>query len=148
MKWIVLPYSESYFEETKYMLVKFYQFSCYQEYYKTNSIRKRVWIVYNFSAFVISQRSCRNSLLCAHFLSIYSKLDESSRGIWAETAGKNCNRVRYYCASMLKLRNNIIIWMFYHREIITGKHCDEMDARARRIQLVFITCEKNTYFSV
>ena len=26
MKWIVLPYSESYFEETKYMLVKFYQF--------------------------------------------------------------------------------------------------------------------------
>ena len=26
MKWIVLPYSESYFEETKYILVKFYQF--------------------------------------------------------------------------------------------------------------------------
>ena len=25
MKWIVLPYSESYFEETKYILVQFYQ---------------------------------------------------------------------------------------------------------------------------
>ena len=33
MKRIVLPYSESYFEETKYMLVKIYQFSCNQEYY-------------------------------------------------------------------------------------------------------------------
>ena len=33
MKWIVLPYSESYFEETNYILVKFYQFSCIQEYY-------------------------------------------------------------------------------------------------------------------
>ena len=30
MKWTVLPYSESYFEETKYMLVKFYKFSCNQ----------------------------------------------------------------------------------------------------------------------
>ena len=69
MKWLVLPYSESYFEETTYMLVKFYQFSCNQEYYKTNSIRKRVWIVYNFSALVICQRSCRISVLCAHFLS-------------------------------------------------------------------------------
>ena len=68
MKWIVLAYSESYFEETKYILVKFYQFSCIQEYYLTNSIRKRVWIVYNFSAFVICQRSCRISVLCAHFL--------------------------------------------------------------------------------
>ena len=38
MKWLVLPYSESYFEETTYMLVKFYQFPCNQEYYKTNSI--------------------------------------------------------------------------------------------------------------
>ena len=33
MEWIVLPYSESYFEETKYILAKFYQFSCTQEYY-------------------------------------------------------------------------------------------------------------------
>ena len=33
MKWIVLPYSESYFEETKYNSVKFYQFSCIQRYY-------------------------------------------------------------------------------------------------------------------
>ena len=33
MKLIVLPYLESYFEETKYNLVKFYQFSCIQEYY-------------------------------------------------------------------------------------------------------------------
>ena len=31
MKWIVSSYSESYFEETKYILVKFYQFSCIQE---------------------------------------------------------------------------------------------------------------------
>ena len=32
---------------------------------QTNSIRKRVWIVYyNFSAFVICQRSCRISVLC------------------------------------------------------------------------------------
>ena len=52
MKWVVLPYSESFFEETKYILVKFYQFSCIQEYYQTNSIRKRVWIVYNISAFL------------------------------------------------------------------------------------------------
>ena len=28
-----LAFSEPYFEETKYMLVKFYQFSCIQEYY-------------------------------------------------------------------------------------------------------------------
>ena len=33
MKGIVLPYSESYFEETKYMLVKYNKFSCNQEYY-------------------------------------------------------------------------------------------------------------------
>ena len=33
MKGIVIPYSESYFEETKYILVKFYQISCNQEYY-------------------------------------------------------------------------------------------------------------------
>ena len=26
MKWIVLPYSESYFEETEYILIKCYQF--------------------------------------------------------------------------------------------------------------------------
>ena len=32
MKWIVLPYSDSYFEETKYILVKIYQFSCIHEY--------------------------------------------------------------------------------------------------------------------
>ena len=31
MKWIILPYSESYFEERKYILVKCYQFSCIQE---------------------------------------------------------------------------------------------------------------------
>ena len=30
MKWIVLPYSESYFEETKYILVKFYQFPVFK----------------------------------------------------------------------------------------------------------------------
>ena len=29
----VLPYSESYSEETKYILVKVYKFSCIQEYY-------------------------------------------------------------------------------------------------------------------
>ena len=42
MKWIVLPYSESYFEETYYILVRFYKFSCKQEYYLMNSIRKRI----------------------------------------------------------------------------------------------------------
>ena len=31
MKSIVLPYLESYFEEAKYMLVKFYLFSCNRE---------------------------------------------------------------------------------------------------------------------
>ena len=30
---MVLPYSESYFEETKYILVKFYQFYGIQKYY-------------------------------------------------------------------------------------------------------------------
>ena len=52
MKWMVLPHSESYFKETKYILVNFYHFSCISEYYKTYSTRKRTWIVYNFSAFV------------------------------------------------------------------------------------------------
>ena len=83
MKWLVLPYSESYFEETKYMLVKFYQFSCNQEYYKTKSIWKRVWIVYNFSAFVICQHSCRISVLCAHFLLTHTRhslTSESAQG--------------------------------------------------------------------
>ena len=32
MKWIVVSYSESYFEKTKYILAKFCQFSCIQEY--------------------------------------------------------------------------------------------------------------------
>ena len=50
MKWIILPFPDSYFEETKYMSVKFYQFSCIREYYLTNSIRKCVLIVYNLSA--------------------------------------------------------------------------------------------------
>ena len=48
---ILLPYLESYFEETKYILVKFYQFSCIQESYYKNSIWKRVWIVYNCSPY-------------------------------------------------------------------------------------------------
>ena len=50
MKWIILPFPDSYFEETKYMSVKFYQFSCIREYYLTNSIGKCVLIVYNLSA--------------------------------------------------------------------------------------------------
>ena len=33
MKWIVVPYPESYFEEAKYILAKFCQFSCIQENY-------------------------------------------------------------------------------------------------------------------
>ena len=33
MKKIVLPYSESYFEKTKYILVKVYKCPCNQEYY-------------------------------------------------------------------------------------------------------------------
>ena len=37
MKWLVLRYSELYFEETKYKLVKFYQFSCTQEYYNLHA---------------------------------------------------------------------------------------------------------------
>ena len=79
MIWIVFPYSESYFEETKYILVKFYQFSCNQDYYYTNSIRKRAWIVFNFSAFVICLRSCRISVLCAHFLwKFYANNDDVS----------------------------------------------------------------------
>ena len=53
MKWIVLLYSESYFEETEYILVKFYQFFCNQAYYHKNSIRKRVWIDHNCSAIFI-----------------------------------------------------------------------------------------------
>ena len=67
MKWIVLPYSESYFEDSKYIFVKFYQFSCIQEFYLTYIFRKRKWIAYNFSAFLICERSCRISILCAHF---------------------------------------------------------------------------------
>ena len=41
--WVVMPYSDSYFEETKCMKVKFYPFSCNLECYKTNRIRKG-WI--------------------------------------------------------------------------------------------------------
>ena len=33
MELVVLPYSESNLEETKYILEKFYLFSCNQEYY-------------------------------------------------------------------------------------------------------------------
>ena len=33
IKLVVLPYSESYLEKTKYILVEFYQFSCNQEYH-------------------------------------------------------------------------------------------------------------------
>ena len=64
----------------------------------------------------------------------------------------NCWQELQSCSILLcknvKVKKNIIIWMFYHRKIINGKHCNEMDARARRIQLAFITCEKKTYFSV
>ena len=38
MKWVVLPFSESYSEETKCHEVKIYPFSCNQEYFWTNSI--------------------------------------------------------------------------------------------------------------
>ena len=80
MKWIVLPNSESYFEETKYILVKFNQFSCIQEYNQTNSIRKRVWIVYSFSGFFICQRSCQISVLCVYFL--YKNMFDLRFFIW------------------------------------------------------------------
>ena len=52
MKWIVLPYLESYFEDTKYILVSFDQFSCIQEYYYTNSIWKCVWPSILFQPFL------------------------------------------------------------------------------------------------
>ena len=38
MKWVVLPYSELYTEETKCIEVKIYSFSWIQENYYTNSI--------------------------------------------------------------------------------------------------------------
>ena len=34
MKLIILSYSESYFKVSKFILVRFYQFSCIQDYYK------------------------------------------------------------------------------------------------------------------
>ena len=37
-KWIVLPYSESFSEKSKYIEAKSHQFSGNQEYNKTNSI--------------------------------------------------------------------------------------------------------------
>ena len=49
MKWVVLPYSELYTEETKCNEVKIYSFSWIQ-----NCIR----IIYNFSVFFICQHSC------------------------------------------------------------------------------------------
>ena len=54
---------------------KIYQISYIQEYYfKMNSIRKRVGIVYYFSTFFFKcQRSCWISVLCAHFLRLFSK---------------------------------------------------------------------------
>ena len=45
-KWIVLPYSESYFEETKCIEVKIYPYSGNQENNQTNGIRKYIRIIY------------------------------------------------------------------------------------------------------
>ena len=67
MKWIVLLYSESYFEETKGILVQIYPFSCNQEYYKTNSIPKCVRIINNFSVLFICQHFYGFSVLYVYF---------------------------------------------------------------------------------
>ena len=71
MKWVVLPFSESYSEETKCIEVKMLPFSCNQVYYLSNSIWKLVRIIYNVSVFFKCQHSCRIYVLCAH--SLYSK---------------------------------------------------------------------------
>ena len=68
MKWVVLPFSESYSEETKCHEVKIYPFSCNQEYFWTNSIRKWVRINHDLSVLFIFQHSFRIYVLCAHFL--------------------------------------------------------------------------------
>ena len=67
MKLVVLPYSESYSEETKCTEVKINQFFCNQEYYQSNSIRKCVRIKNIFSVFFICQHFYRIYLLSAHF---------------------------------------------------------------------------------
>ena len=51
---VALPCAELYSEETKCTEVKIYQFSCYQEYYSTNNIRKCVGINREFSDFIFA----------------------------------------------------------------------------------------------
>ena len=54
------PIQNHMFEETKYILVKFYQFSCIQECYSTNSIWKRVWFsLFYMPTFLTNHRLIR-----------------------------------------------------------------------------------------
>ena len=95
------------------MSVKFYQFSCIQGYYQTNSIWKCVWIVYNFLVFLICQRSCRISVLCAYFL--FNNNDDVSQSI------KNCRTGRMHATiyEIVVIRTDFMWFshIFYLRSI-------------------------------
>ena len=76
MKWVVLPYSEPYTEETKSNEVKIDSFSCNQEYYLTKSIKKCIRIIYNFSIFLYANilaesTSYAPTFLCLNFGMIF-----------------------------------------------------------------------------
>ena len=58
VKWVMLPCSETYSEESKCIEVKIYPFSRNQEYYWTNNFWNLVRIIYNFLVFSICQHSC------------------------------------------------------------------------------------------
>ena len=72
MKWSVLPYSASNFEGTKYLLVNFTNFPVIKNTIKRISFENAYESSIIFSAFVICQRSCRISVLCAHFQICYT----------------------------------------------------------------------------
>ena len=75
--WIVLPYSESFSEETTYIEAKLQPFSGKQEYNKTNDIRKCIRIIYNhFLVFFVHvcQHSLPNSSYAPTFFIVISKL--------------------------------------------------------------------------
>ena len=72
------------FCRNKAQFIKILPFSCMEENDLSNSIWTCVWIIYNFSASVICQRSCRISVLFAHFL-------------W-EKFWKTCKRIKiFFC---------------------------------------------------
>ena len=93
-KWIVLPCSESFSEETYYNEAKLHQFSGKQEYSKTISIRKCIRIIYHFLVFFLMPTS-----LLKLRLRFNGALHQTAETWW----GMNRSRYAAWCVRILNV---------------------------------------------